>query len=155
LKPYSRGEKVILCGQVPWDASVDMHDHKAWLVETASQLKVITKRPIVFRPHPLAIQALPPIKGIEYSTKPLSEDLKDAHCVITFNSNSGVEAAIDGKAVFAFDEGSMIWDICNKSLYDIDNPAYPERKQWARDLAYTQWTMGEMKEGKAWRHLTR
>ena len=155
LKPYSRGERVILCGQVPWDASVDHHDHKAWLTETAKLLKVITKKPIVFRPHPLAVQALPPIKGVEYSTKPLSEDLKDAHAVVTFNSNSGVEALIDGKAVFAFDEGSMVWGLANKNLYDIESPQYPDRKQWARDLAYCQWTPEEMRQGLAWKHLSR
>lgn len=153
LKPYSRGEKVILCGQVPWDASVEMHDHKEWLKETASKLKILTKRPIVFRPHPLA--TLPPIKGCEFSTRPLAEDLSDAHAVVTFNSNSGVDAAIEGKAVFAFDEGSMVWDIANKDIGDIDAPQYPERKQWARDLAFKQWTIAELKQGLAWRHLSR
>ena len=152
LKPYSRGEKVILCGQVPWDASVDMHDHKAWLLETASKLKLLTKRPIVFRPHPLA--TLPPIKGCEHSTKPLAEDLKDAHCVVTFNSNSAVEAAIEGKPVFAFDEGSMVWSLANKD-FNIEDPQYPDRKQWARNLAYCQWTIEEMKQGETWKHLSR
>ena len=155
LRPYTRGETVVLCGQVPWDASVDHHDHKAWIQEIASKLKVMTKRPIIFRPHPLAVQALPPIKGIEYSTTPLSEDLRDAHCVITFNSNSAVEALIYGKPVFAFDEGSMCWELANKTLGDLEEPKCPGRQQWARDLAYTQWTIKEMKEGLAWAHLSR
>lgn len=155
MKPYSRGEKVILCGQVPWDASVDHHDHKAWLVEMASKLKIMTKRPIVFRPHPLAKEALPPIKGCEYSTRPLKEELPNAHCVMAFNSNSLVEAVIEGKPVFAFDEGSMAWDVANKDLGDLEEPKCHQRQQWLRDLAYKQWTMEEMKQGLAWRHLTR
>lgn len=155
LKPYSRGNKVILCGQVPWDASVDMHDHKAWLTETASKLKVMTKRSIVFRPHPLAAQALPPIKGCEYSTKPFAEDLKDAHCVISWNSNSCVEALIDGKPVFSFDQGSMVWDVCNKDLGDLEEPKVSDRKQWAHNLAFCQWTPAEFRQGLAWRHLFR
>lgn len=153
LKPYSPGENILLCGQVPWDASVDHHDHQAWLKETASLLKVITKKPVVFRPHPLA--KLPPIKGVEYSTRPLIEDLPKAHAVVTYNSNSGVESLIEGKPVFAFDEGSMVYSLANKSLYDIDTPNYPDRKLWANNLAYCQWTAGEMKEGLAWKHLTR
>lgn len=158
LKPYSRGEKVILCAQVPWDASLEFggqtHDHKAWLTETASQLKVITKRPIVYRPHPLA-DALPSIRGCETSKKPLAEDLKDAHCVVSWNSNSCVEALIEGKTVFSFDPGSMVWDMCNKNLADIEDPQYPDRKQWARNLAFTQWTPAELRHGLAWKHLTR
>jgi hypothetical protein len=153
LRPYSRGDKVILCGQVPWDASVDHHKHHEWLLETASKLKVLTKRPIVFRPHPLA--PLPAIKGCEYSQRPLAEDLPEAHCVVTFNSNSAVEALIFGKPVYAFDEGSMTWDLANRDFNDLEEPKCHPRLQWAKDLAYTQWTIGEMKEGKAWAHLTR
>src|SRR5438477_2639085 len=54
LKPYSRGEKIVLCAQVPWDASVEMHDHLQWIKETATKLHYTTNRPVVFRPHPLA-----------------------------------------------------------------------------------------------------
>lgn len=153
LKPYSRGENVILCGQVPHDASVDHTDHKAWIVETAQKLKVMTSRKVIFRPHPLF--PLPALAGCEHSTRTLAEDLKNAHCVVTFNSNSGVEALVDGKAVFAFDEGSMVHGLADKNLADLEDPDYPNRQQWARDLAYCQWTLDEMREGLAWRHLFR
>lgn len=153
LKPYSRGNKVILCSQVPWDASVENHNHLHWVTETAQKLKTITTRPIVFRPHPLA--KLAPIEGCEFSTRPLVEDLKDAHCVVTYNSNSAVEALIEGKPVFAFDPGSMVWDLANKDLRDIDEPKCLGRQQWANELAFTQWNLAEMREGKAWQHLLR
>lgn len=152
LRPYSRGEKVILCGQVPHDASVDHTDHKQWIVETAQKLRAITTRPVVFRPHPLF--PLPAINGCEYSKRPLAEDLATAHCVVTFNSNSGVEALVEGKTVFAADEGSMVFELANKKL-DIENLAYQNRQQWARNLAYCQWTPAEMREGMAWKHLFR
>ena len=155
LKPYSRGDSVILCAQVPWDASVDHTDHKAWIQETAGKLRNMTKRPVIYRPHPLAKQALPPIPGLSYSTKPLAEELANAHCVVTFNSNSAVEALIAGKPVFAFDEGSMAGDLSNKNLGDLEEPKCPDRKQGAWDLAYTQWTPQEMAQGLTWRHLTR
>jgi hypothetical protein len=72
---------------------------------------------------------------------------------VTFNSNSGVEAALAGVPVFAFDEGSMVWEIANKTFDAIDNPQRPDRTQWLADLSYAQWTPREMREGKAWRHL--
>lgn len=151
--PYESGEHIVLCGQVPHDASVDHTDHKQWISETAQKLKAMTSRKIVFRPHPLF--PLPAIHGCELSTKPLAHDLARAHAVVTFNSNSGVEAAIFGKPVFAFDEGSMVWSIANKDLRDINEPQHPNRKQWWSDLAYTQWTPEEMRHGKAWAHLFR
>jgi hypothetical protein len=153
LRPYVKGENVVLCGQVPWDASVEMHDHVKWLKHTAANLQKITDRKIVFRPHPNA--PLPSLPGCELSMRLFTEDLKDAHCVVTWNSNSAVEGAIAGKPVFAFDEGSMAWGIANKSLLHIDEPEYPDRKQWAADLAYAQWTLDEIREGEAWRHLAK
>lgn len=153
LRPYSRGEKILLCGQVPWDASVEGTDHQKWLKDTVGKLKTITTKPIVFRPHPLA--KLGPLQGCSYSTAPLLEDLATAHAVVTFNSNSGLEATMFGKSVFAADEGSMVWPIANRRLEDINAPKYPDRKLWLSQLAFCQWTPKEMAEGLAWRHLFR
>ena len=72
-----------------------------------------------------------------------------------FNSNSGVEALLFGKAVFVADEGSMCWNVANRRIVDIETPQYLNRQQWANNLAYTQWTPDEMKQGLAWRHLFR
>ena len=144
---------VILCGQVPWNASVVHVDHVAWLNETAMKLKEQTRRRIVFRPHPLA--KIPQIKWCEYSTAPLWRDLAWATAVVTFNSNTGVEALINGVPVFAFDEGSMVWSICNKDLRRIDFPETPARQRWLNDLCYAQWTLNEMRSGETWKHLTR
>ena len=149
-----QGDRIILCGQVPWDASVDHLVFEDWLYKTAKALLKLTDRPVVFRPHPLA--KIAPLQGCDYSAGgPLWEDLIDAHAVVTLNSNSGVDALIEGIPVFAFDEGSMVWDVCNRVLKDIEDPKKPERKQWLNDLCYAQWTLKEMKEGKAWKHLSR
>lgn len=153
LRPWRNGSNVILCGQVPWDASVDHTNHFQWLQETAAELRKRSGRLVIFRPHPLA--KLAPLPGIEYSTAPFRNDLVDAHCVVTFNSNSGVEALMAGVPVFAFDEGSMVWNVCNRSLDALANPVRPAREQWLADLAYAQWTIAELRNGDAWRHLSR
>jgi hypothetical protein len=154
LKPYREGSKVILCGQVPWDASVEGSDHLTWLQATAERLQAYSKRPVVFRPHPLARNAYKPL-GIPVSTVHFSEDLKDAHAVVTFNSNSGVESIIDGVPVFAGDHGSMCWELANKTLIRIDVPNRPSREQWLSDLCYAQWNLEELRSGEAWEHLSR
>ena len=153
LKPKSQGEDIILCAQVPWDASVEGTDHLAWLKWTANELGRFSRRKAVFRPHPLV--KLDPLPGFEYSTVPLAEDLKRAWAVVTFNSNSGVEATVSGVPVFVADKGSMAWEVANKRLSEIESPKIFERRQWANDLAYAQWTPAEMREGLTWRHLSR
>lgn len=150
LKPWKQGENIILCGQVPWDASLDWTDHEEWLEKAIRGMQLHTDRPIIFRPHPKC--QMPPFE-CGYSTKPLSHDLKNAWACVSFNSNCGVEAAIQGVPVFDFDDGSMVRSISNKSFDKIETPLMPNRDRWISDLGYTQWTMKEMKEGKAWAHL--
>lgn len=154
LKPWKEGgDYVLLCGQVPWDASVDFTDHVAWLYESVKQIRGHTKRHIVFRPHPLA--KLPQIDGCGYSLGPLRDALVHAWCCVTFNSNTGVDAALAGVPVFAFDKGSMAWPVAASDLYDIETPIRADRQQWLSDLAYAQWTPAEMAAGLPWEHLFR
>lgn len=160
LKPWKQGSKIVVCGQIPWDAAVDHTDHVKWLRETILSIHERTEREIVFRPHPKfrnpeLISAVDVAKVCEHSFRPILEDLQDAWAVVTFNSNSGVEAAIEGIPVFVDDAGSMAFPVANRNLLYIDNPKKPEREQWAHNLAYTQWTLDEMRSGEAWNHLFR
>jgi len=153
LKPWKEGKYVVLCGQVPWDASVEGSDHGLWLQVAAERLASYSSKPVRFRPHPMARQALPAIDGTELSLEPLAEALKSAHCVVTYNSNIAVDALLAGVPVFAHDRGSMCWEVANKSLLCADVPNRPDRTQWLNDLAYAQWTLQEMRRGEAWGHL--
>lgn len=154
LQDWKQGQNIVLCGQVPWDASVDFTDHKAWLEATVRGINLNSDRPVIFRPHPKA--KLPPIPGTIYSQRPLQEDLKDAWCCITFNSNSGVESVLAGVPVFAFDPGSMVYSIASKRLDMLHKPVMPSidcMQQWLNDLCYAQWTPDELAKGLAWAHL--
>ncbi len=156
MKPWKEpGGCVVVCGQVPWDASVEGTDHPRWCQNTVEKLRDYTDRRIVFRPHPLALNAMKPLWGCVTSTVPLAEDLETAHAVVTYNSNSGVEAMLLGVPVFAADPGSMCWELANKSLISVDVPNTPDRQQWLNDLCYAQWTIEEMSSGETWRHLLR
>jgi hypothetical protein len=145
------GEHIILCGQVPWDASVDHINLVDWLKYAAHRIKQHTKRPIIFRPHPYAM--LPPIEGCDYSTDNLAHDLHGAWALVSFNSNSGVEAALAGIPVFGFDKGAMYLPIANQYFRQMGKPFMPDRSDWLNNLAYAQWTPQEMREGRTWNHL--
>lgn len=153
LKDWKRGEHVLLCGQVPWDASVQYTKHIQWCQQTMAKLRKLTNRPIRFRPHPKA-NVNYGIYG-EISTASLEEDLKDAHAVVTFNSNSAVEAVIEGIPIFAEDMGSMAYEVATNQLALIATPKMPKRINWACDLAYAQWNLEEMERGEPWQHLMR
>ncbi len=145
LKPWRHdGKHIVVCGQVPWDASVDHLDYHAWKDETLGRLRALTDREVKFKQHP-CIEPGPP----------LDEFLKDAWACVTLNSNSAVEAVLEGIPAFVGDLGSMAWSVGNYDIGRIENPTLPYRQQWLQDLAYTQWTPAEMSEGKTWSHLLR
>ena len=155
LRPRERGEHIVLCAQVPWDAAVDHLDYMKWLGDAADVLRATSRR-VVFRPHPHA--RLNPIPGFDYSTEPLSVDLQNAHCVVACNSNACVEGLIEGIPAVATDKGSMVWDVASHYLEDFESPKIPtedELEGWINDLSYKQWTIAEMKSGETWAHLSR
>lgn len=145
---------ILLVGQVPWDASVEKLDHAGWLFNAAQVLRAHSRRRILFRPHPLSANAIASVPYAQTVQGELSDALSGAWAVVTHSSNTGVEALIAGKHVWAGDKGSMVWSIANRELARIESPLpFPERQQWANDLAYAQWTWTEMASGEAWRHL--
>ncbi len=60
--------------------------------------------------------------------------LAGARAVITFNSNTGVEAVLAGKPTVAIDEGSMAWPVTAHEI--IDYPKEPNRLTWAGHPRY-------------------
>ena len=155
IRPWrTDGDHVVLCGQVPTDASVQHVDHAAWLEDTARALTRATSRPILYRPHPLG-PGLPVPGTVQSRERSFEEDLEGAWACVTFSSNAAVEAALAGIPVFACDGGSMALPIANRDLSQIERPALPDREQWAFDLAYAQWTLEEFENGTCWQHLSR
>ena len=147
---------IILCGQIPWDASVQDTDHPEWLVETARDILQRTDRRLVFRPHPKCpIRAFPHVLYalLPPSKRTLADDLPHTGTIVTYNSNSGVEALISGVPTICLGEGDMVGKAAYRSLDHLDTKALPPREQWLNDLAYAQWNLTEMAEGKTWAHL--
>jgi hypothetical protein len=63
-----------------------------------------------------------------------------------------MESVINGIPVFV-SESSLCYDVGNHSLTTIENPVMPERQQWANKLAYTEWTVPEIREGLPWQRI--
>jgi hypothetical protein len=146
---------IVVAGSGPKSNVRDGNEFQSWERWAIGQIVDATDRPIIYRPKPYNTQTAEPIPGSVMDDKtPISDLLKDAHCVITRQSNVAVDALRLGIPVFCWDGvGSAL---ALQDLGFIEDPRRPsddERWQFFCDLAYCQWTLKEVESGACWRHL--
>lgn len=149
------GDYLLLMAQVPGDMATKGVDLASWYRYMVEVVPMETSMPLRFRPHPAAPGNYPRDLGIEIDPveQPLADALAGAAGVITYNSNSAVDAVLAGVPAYAEDEGSMAWDVAAWSIKELINFEPVERLQWAFNLAYAQWSTEEIMNGAAWAHL--
>ena len=115
-----------------------------WTTHVLKELKNHTDRPIDLR--------LKPSRRERVSTNSIWEALKDAHCLVTFNSIAATEALLVGKpAISLAPNAAQV--LCNKSLSEVEALNYPtldEIHAFASHLSYCQFTPNELRSGYAW-----
>ena len=140
--PAFAGKYVLVC---PSSDGINAYlDEPNWTVEIMEQIKRYTDRPIKIRHKPRGRGT----SGPSEAKVPLSEDLKEAWCVVTSCSISAVEAICEGVPVFCHDK-SFATDVANTELADIENPYYGGPEPWLYSLAYQQFTPEELGNGRA------
>lgn len=139
----------LIAGQVLGDQSLLGVDYLEWLKTTITGLMRMGVD-VRFRPHPEAVrrgQDFPVPKSL-FSSGTLERDLSEAACVVAYNSNATVDAVVAGIPAVTADEGAMAWDVT--AHHYLDEIITPDRSEWFRRMAWTQWTMPEIASGEAW-----
>lgn len=134
--------KIIVCPPSDYIEDFYSFNHGWWEGEVVKTLEN-TSRPFKVR-H-------------KSDTTPLEHDLQDAYCVITFNSNVAVDAAIKGVPVVT-GVYSVVGKWTQNSLDDVlNNTVEPESREridkLLRFISYNQFTLKEIQEGFAWQLL--
>lgn len=154
IHPYRRGgKKILLIGMSPKAAGTCGYEPGEWERQTADRIRQYTSRPIVYRPKPSDGFAKP-IPGTEFGSRriTLHDALDDVHAVVARHSNAAVEALLYGVPVFV--EDGVTLGMSHNDLSLIETPYYPDnRREWAADIAWTQWTLKEMATAEPWVHL--
>jgi hypothetical protein len=149
----SSGRHVLLCGMSDKGAQACGFAPEQWERETIARLLKATDRPIVYRPKP-SWYGSRPLPGAGYSPREetFEQALADAWCVVSHHSNCNVDGLLAGVPSFCVE--GVAAPLSETDLTKIETPRRPGgREQWIADLAYTQWTVDEIAQGKAWRHL--
>jgi hypothetical protein len=134
-----------------------------WVLKTIKAIKNTTDRPIRIRFHPgdkkvldhkraIARYRLPGVSISHYDN--ILQDFINCHAVISYNSSPAIAAAIEGVPIFVLDpKRSQASEVAHTNLDDIENIQHFDRDNWLHSMAQMHWTLTELKDGTAWRHL--
>ena len=144
LKPFHRGRYILVAPPSPKSFTLWDIDQQQWIDQTVAEIKKHTDRPIKVR--------LKRPRDERFRENTLEEDLKDSHCLVTYNSVAACEALINGTPAFTLGPNAA-QQLARHDLSEIETPYVPsedEREAWLRHLSYSQFTRKEMNTGQAW-----
>jgi hypothetical protein len=130
---------------------------EGWVIQQVEQLRTVTDRPIVVRPHPRSpldragLVHLPPDVIIEQPVKIVntydSYNLAfDCHAMINHNSGPGIQAALAGTRPIV-DTSSLAYPV-SVQIENIDQPYTVDRDQWLTEICHTEYTVQEIAQGR-------
>ena len=166
-KPWrSNGDFILICGQhdksLQWQ---DMPRMSNWFLDTYDQIRKVTDRPILFRPHPRCrLEHIE--RGLRHVHRQEPKQLigtyddfdmgfNDVWATVSYSSNPGIHSIIEGVPAFV-SPSSLAYDVGNDIdfWHDIEDPLMPDRTQWLNDYAWTEFTIEEISQGIPLKRLT-
>lgn len=149
-----RGKHILLAGMGAKASVIAEHlEFESFERDALAMITQYSNRQVVYRPKPSCKNSRP-LPGTVYSPKEqdLARVLRDCHAVVTHHSNVAVDALVAGVPVFCWH--GVAAPLGSQDLTKIKTPQYPDnRAQWLNDVSYTQFSVPEMAQGVAWRHL--
>lgn len=140
LRPWNKlGRHIVIAA--PTRTYAKFHSTRDWIADTIDALARITNRQLVIRDKE------------HCRNRPLQEDVEGAHALVTHGSNAAVESVVLGCPVFV-DASSAAALVGRTDLKDIENPVYPDRDEWLKSLAYSQFSEPELVDGTLWKLLS-
>ena len=149
----SRNPAILIAAQHRHSLQLANQDHEAWIMEQIEEIRHVSDRPIVIRPHPrspLHMDILNKTITVERPQKIAntydSFDMHfDYHAVVNYSSGTGIQAAISGTrpVVGTYSLAAPV----SVAIADLDQPYNIDRDQWLVEICHTEYTVNEIKEG--------
>ena len=136
---------------------------EAWVSDQIREIKKVSQRPIVIRPHPrdkyIDLHRLKGLKNV-YFDLPVQRDVDTfnhndifarSYAVINHSSGPSVQASLMGIHTICSPD-SLAYPV-SESYSTLENPKNPDRSEWLQMLAHTEWTVPEIESGIVWKNL--
>jgi hypothetical protein len=153
----SRNPRIVIAAQHALSQQVaGLASIEAWITEQVEQLRKVTDRSIVVRPHPRSaldrawVAQLPQGVTIEQpqridNTYDSYNLAFDCYAMVNYNSGPGIQAALAGTRPIV-DSSSLAYPVSIK-LQDIEKPYRIDRDQWLTEICHTEYTVKEIHQG--------
>ncbi|CAM5769778.1 hypothetical protein [Bosea minatitlanensis] len=143
------GGYALIIGQVLGDAALDGVDMLRWYLDARAAMR---RRgyDVLFRPHPESFRKGHNIGPLAHLAAggTLDDALSGAAVVVTWNSNTGVDATLAGIPAITCDDGAMARPVTANGLDAA--LVMPDRSDWLHRMAWRQWSLDEIASGAAW-----
>ena len=171
LQPWrlSGGKHILICCQRDGGWSMGGTPVVSWLQSTIQIVRQFSDREIRIRFHPgdkssihhaatvrqWINSGIKTYKNIEISGEPdIRDDFKLSHAVIGHNSSPTVASIIHGIPTLVTDpDRAQIKGVNLEKWQDLEDPKEYDREKWIQRIAQVHWTLDEVKQGLAWKHL--
>ena len=149
----SKNPAILIAAQHRFSLQLDNQNHEAWIMRQVDEIRRVSDRPIVIRPHPrspLQLDSLADTITIEKPQKITdtydSFDMHfDYHAVVNYCSGPGIQAAISGtRPIVGADSLAAPVSV---SIENIDKPYDQDRDQWLVEICHTEYTLKEIEQG--------
>lgn len=121
-------------------------NREQWIQDTVNKIKQHTDRPVVLRERA-------PQRQHRIATDTLQQALdQDVFALVTFNSVAAVESIFHGIPAFTLAPANAASPVASQDLGQIESPYYADPDKlhaWACHLAYGQFHVSELKNGRA------
>jgi len=152
VQPRRYGRRIIVAA--PDDKPCIFYgiDRAEWLTDVLASIKANTDRPVEVRERNKN-------RTDRMFGDPLSQVLADdVHALVTFNSVAATEAILHGVPAFVLAPCNAARPVANTDLTQIEDPWYPNQDKlmaWCHHLAYGQFHLKELRNGRAFDILTK
>ena len=153
----TRNPRIVIAAQHARSLQVaNLDSMETWIIDQVKQLRSITDRPIVIRPHPRSnlnrfkLETLFPEVVVEQpvrldNTYDAYNLAFDCHAMINYNSGPGIQAALAGTRPVV-DSSSLAYPV-SINIDDIEKSYTVDRDQWLVEMCHTEYTLKEIEQG--------
>ena len=149
----SRNPQIVIAAQHKKSLQVvELVSMESWILTQVDNIRAVTDRPIVIRPHPRS-----PLDRTQFQNVTIEQPKKiistydsynlafDCHAIVNYNSGTGIQAALAGTRPVV-DSSSLAYPV-GIQIADIEKPYDCDRDQWLVEICHTEYTLEEIKQG--------